>query len=72
MSSLLTSENLTLPLALRHAIFTIESAPDQYGRQRFTLEWDTASGKRGQCFNAHLAPHVEHMRANGFEVRINE
>jgi hypothetical protein len=43
---------------------TIESEKDQFGRQRFSIEWWAynpsldCDGWRGQCFNAKIEDHI--------------
>jgi len=56
--------------AEQRAIFHVESDPDGYGRQRFTLEWWQDGLRRGQCFNAVLSSHIKNMEAAGFKVEV--
>lgn len=53
------------------AVFTVESAKDNYGRQSFTIDWVFPDGKyRAQCFHAVVDEHVESMRSHGFTVEV--
>lgn len=73
---------------MKRATISIVTSPDSFGRQRFMVEWvDTdaefitelhvldgkpVGHRRGQCFNDVLAPQIERLRAQGYEVTINE
>jgi hypothetical protein len=51
----------------KQVVITVESAPDDLGRQYFTAEW-FAGRRRGQCFRAVLADHIRYWGQQGYAV----
>lgn len=66
----------------------VESAPDKFGKQRFTMMWKDESGvfrpelslvdgepvgyRRGQCFHAAIDGYLSKFRAEGVEYLLED